>query len=154
MTQSDTLEPISLRWAGDQLDGVHLASDWRDRLAPSELMTQVVTEFRKQRGGPKGTWRTKVSLRDIPLGQMNEFVDAVRAARRESPMPEVTERRTQHLTSRWRGDQLLLITADPDWLDRAPRQQIADELVETLDMPAAEDGPAVQWLLRMMGEKR
>lgn len=152
MADADLSETFSLRWRGDRVDGVFIAADWQDRLKPVQLLTHAAAEFRKERGSAGPSWRSRVRLRGIPLDQMDEFVTAVRAARREAPVREPEERRTQHLSSRWRGGDLLSISADVEWMAGAPRQQIADELLELFDVPAQTDGPAVQWLMRMMGD--
>lgn len=151
MSDDDDQMPIEIRWQGDQIEGVFVAADWRQSLTPTELIARAAGQFRERRRGG-ASWRSRVRLRGIPLNRMDDFVDAVRAARRESPVLEVNERSTRHFSSRWRGGDLLNLSGDVAWLDGAKRQEVADELLEILDVPADEEGPAVAWLMRMMGE--
>lgn len=153
MFDAEEAEPLELRWDGDRLDGVAIAATWQDDLGPQELIGRVIDEFREHRGRRAG-WRSRVRLRDIPIDQLDEFVTAVRAARAESPIGEPVERKTEHVRSRWRGGELLGLVADIEWLVAAPRQEIADELLQILDVPVDTEGPAVNWLMRMMGEPK
>lgn len=75
---------------------MRLAANWLDTMAPHELLLEVKRQFVEVRGGGGPTWRSRVSLRNISLDQMQDYVDAVRAARAEAPPQQPVNRETRH----------------------------------------------------------
>lgn len=144
-------EMISLRWRGAAVDGVFIANGWQERMTPSQLLTEVTSQFNAVRGPAPTNWRRKVSLRGIHPDQFAEFTAAVREARRESPPRQIEQISTRHLRSRWLSGALLSLAADLDWVAAANRQHLVDELVEVLNkQPSTGEGPAVRRLMEMM----
>lgn len=140
-TEGSSREPVEIVWRGSEPEWVSPHSEWAKLTTGPELLRRVVELVNAGSGRTADDWAFQINLSKIPLHNLREFNTLFQEASAESnAVPNQLEvRTTRHLRAVWNGQRLLEITGDQQWLSKASRQAVSEELSEAARMPETTD---------------
>lgn len=134
-------EPVEIVWRGSEPEWVSPHSEWATLTTGPGLLRRVVELVNAGSGRTADDWAFRIDLAKIPLHNLGEFnaLFAEAVAESRSAPNQLEVRSTRHLRAVWKAQRLLEITGDLQWLAKASRQAIAEELSAAARMPEATD---------------
>lgn len=130
---------VRVEWDSAGPLSVAVDQGWQHHISAHELLDEVQAQAcRHIQCYEQHGWRKHVDLMRVPMDKLRQFNLLFEEARVEAardPQPELIEVHGEHLVSSWFLGRLLFVSGDVDWLKRATRQEISDELCTILAQP-------------------